>query len=124
MRHTDRPTLYLSGPMRGYLDFNYPRFHAATRNLRDRGYRVINPAETAGGDQTLPRETYMRIDIGYVLASDAVAVLPGWQFSAGARLEVAIAQNIGLPVFKYDVRTDDLGEQIEVKLAVAEVVNV
>jgi hypothetical protein len=91
-------TLYLSGPMTGYADFNFPAFHAHAKRLRHKGYTVLNPAENFAGNAALPRETYLREDLGMVLRADAVAVLPRWNYSKGARLEVAVARAIGLPV--------------------------
>jgi hypothetical protein len=121
---TERPLLYLSGPMKGYPGFNYTLFHRATAHLRDRGYRIINPAETAGGETDLTRGQYMRIDLGYVMASDGVVVLPGWRSSQGALLEIAAATNLGLPVRLYDLDKDDLGRTMEVSMMVKEVLYV
>lgn len=44
---------------------------------------------------------YMRHDLPAVLNSDLVVVLPGWQKSTGARLEVYVAEKCGIPVFRY-----------------------
>jgi len=84
--------------MTGLPDHNYPTFNAAAASLREQGYEVINPAETAGGTIRLPRATFLRIDIGYVLAADAIVLLPGWENSSGAKLEVMIGQAIGLAI--------------------------
>lgn len=93
--------IYVSGPMRGLPEYNYPAFHDAAAVLRGRGHQVLNPAETAGGATDLPYTTYLRIDVGYVQAADAVAVLPGWQDSKGALLEVHIAHALEKPVYAY-----------------------
>lgn len=37
--------IYVSGPMTGKPEFNYPAFNAAAKRLRDEGHFVINPAE-------------------------------------------------------------------------------
>ena len=37
--------VYLSGPMKGYPDSNFPAFHATAAALRARGLEVVNPAE-------------------------------------------------------------------------------
>lgn len=93
--------VYLSGPMSGIPDFNFPAFNDAAAKMRALGYEVFNPAENEGGRVDLPRSTYMRQDIQAVLNADLVAVLPGWQSSKGARLEVEIAREIGLAIYDY-----------------------
>ena len=93
--------IYLSGPMRGLPEFNYPAFNAAAAHLRAQGYAVLDPAETAGGEIGLPRGAYLGLDIAYVQAADAVAVLPGWRASEGALLEVHLAHVLGKPIYAY-----------------------
>lgn len=93
-------TIYLSGPMKGLPNFNYPAFNAAALRLREWGYTVLNPAENFGGDMYHPggRPAYMRLDFKHVMESDAVAVLPGWRKSRGAQAEVLIATELELPI--------------------------
>lgn len=93
--------LYLSGPMSGIEEFNYPAFNKAAAILRERGHDVINPAETAGGITHLDRTRFMEIDVGYVMAADAVVVMEGWGRSKGAQLEVLLAANLGKPIYAY-----------------------
>jgi len=98
--------LYLAGPMTGITDeqgnptHNYPAFHAAAADLRSRGHTVVNPAELHPDTETNPRtwEDYMRADIRALLGTDAVVVIPGWEHSKGARLEVVIAKALGMLV--------------------------
>ncbi len=97
-------TVYLSGPMTGLPGFNYEAFRDAADALRARGYFVLNPADDNGGDTTtteFPLSLYLRKDIHAVLCADAIVVLPGWQGSPGARLEVRVAQAIDIPIFNY-----------------------
>lgn len=93
-----RMGIYLSGPMTGIADYNFPAFNVAAAQLRAQGLHVINPAESFGGSQTHSWETYTRKDIGHLLRVEEVRVLPGWEHSRGARLEVLVAQSIGIPV--------------------------
>lgn len=96
--------IYLSGPMTGLPDWNYPAFHTWAAVLRNAGHTVANPAENFGGDPHAgPRAMFMRKDIAMLLNAEAVAVLPGWERSKGATLEVAIARELDLPVL--DIRT-------------------
>lgn len=37
--------IYLSGPMRGIPDLNYPAFDAAAERISSLGHEVINPAQ-------------------------------------------------------------------------------
>lgn len=90
--------LYLSGPMTGYPDFNYPSFDLAAATLRELGYEVFNPAEQFDRDQSRDWTEYMRVDIQAILSCDEVVVLDGWEGSLGARLEVAVAHAVGIPV--------------------------
>lgn len=87
--------VYLSGPMRGLPEHNFPTFNRAAARLRDAGYTVLNPAESPFEHRT----QCLRHDIQLLLIVDAIVVLPGWQDSPGARFEVAEAWQIGIPVF-------------------------
>lgn len=104
-------TIYLSGPMTGYPDYNYPAFDHAAAKLRALGYNVLNPAEDFEGDTELAYEEYIRKDIKHVLTADLLVLLEGWEGSAGSHLEVAVAVGIGMPVaLVEDVLIDDPDE--------------
>ena len=90
--------VYLSGPMTGLPDFNRPAFHAAAAALRAQGYVVINPAEVDLG-LAATWVDYMRIHLAEIARRvTQVFVLPGWESSRGAQLEVHVARSLGLPV--------------------------
>jgi hypothetical protein len=89
--------LYLSGPMSGIEEFNFPAFNATAAKLRAAGYEVVNPAEV-NPDHTLSWETCLREDIKHLCDCDAIALMPGWTDSKGAHLELHIAHRIGLKV--------------------------
>ena len=88
--------IYLSGPMSGLPENNYPAFHAAERALVERGHDVINPARPAPDGWTWL--DFMRRAIRDLSTADAVATLPGWAHSRGARVEVDLARGLGLDV--------------------------
>ena len=108
--------IYLSGPMTGLPEYNYPAFHAAARALRAAGHKVVNPAELHPHTRlrrlchrTLralrlvrsqpPAPTwaeYMRTDLRAMLDCEMIALLPGWEQSRGARREVSIAEGLGM----------------------------
>lgn len=88
--------------MTGLPDSNSSVFNVAALTLRSRGYLVLNPAESFGGDMSRPRADYMRADIGYILRADIVAQLAGWETSPGARLEALIAEALGLSILELE----------------------
>jgi hypothetical protein len=103
--------LYIAGPMTGIPDWNYPAFFQAEAELRALGHQVLNPATNDGdtleealaaaGSPERPNHPwayYMKRDLPQVMDVDALVVLPGWQDSKGARLEVHVATAIGLPL--------------------------
>ncbi len=89
--------IYISGPMTGKTNLNFPAFHAAAESLKE-VWIPVNPAENFGGRQDLGRETYMRADVRLLSDCDAIALLSGWRESRGARLEYLVAQEMGLEV--------------------------
>jgi len=90
--------VYLSGPMTGLPEHNFPAFRDAAERLEGAGWDVVNPADNFGGRTDLPRARYLRMDAAMLLQCDALALLPGWEESSGARLECLIAVELGLPV--------------------------
>lgn len=87
--------VYIAGPMTGYQDFNRPAFYAAAEILRERGFTVKTPADCYNGNSW---EEGMKHDIPAMLSCDRVSLLDGWEKSRGARLEVFIARELGIPV--------------------------
>lgn len=95
---TKRKRTYIAGPMTGLPEHNFPAFHAAAARLREAGWEAINPAENFGGRTDLPRATYLRADVALLVACEAIAVLPGWEESRGAKMEYMLAREFGMPV--------------------------
>ena len=88
-------TIYISGPMTGYENFNRKEFNHKANILTDVGYNVLNPATLPNG---LSQLQYMSICQSMVLASQSIYMLIGWQASEGAKAELALAQKIKLEV--------------------------
>jgi hypothetical protein len=101
--------IYVAGPMSTVQDHNYPEFFAVANELRALGHEVINPAETNGAtleeaiadvlNNPMGWKDYMRIDLRSITQVEALCLLPGWQNSKGARLEVTVAKELGLPLY-------------------------
>lgn len=98
--------VYLAGPMTGIPEYNFPAFHAATADLRARGYDVWSPAESDaehGGPEAAVADlpNTFRRDLDALLQLDALVLLPGWSRSQGALLERHAADVVGIPVYEY-----------------------
>ena len=97
-----KTTLYVAGPMTGLPKYNYPAFDAAERQLLAAGFEVLNPTTIEKYNPTpgTPQQWdwYMRHALRMVLDASGLAVLPGWENSRGARLEVEVADALGMTV--------------------------
>lgn len=106
-----KQTIYIAGPMTGYPEFNFPAFDAAEMALRCQGWDVISPAQmdrevgfNAATDK--PDENWladaMKRDIAAIVnRADAIAMLPGWERSTGAKAEFALAKWKHIPAYLY-----------------------
>lgn len=95
--------IYLSGPMSGIPDFNFPAFNAEASRLRDLGYEVVNPAEINTADT--PYNECLRNDVKALMDCDTIAMLDGWMNSNGAHLEMHMAHRVGMRI----VNAKDIG---------------
>lgn len=102
--------IYLAGPMTGFKDLNFPAFHAGAAELRAAGLDVVNPAEI-NADPNANWHDCMRADIAALMTCQGIAVLPGWEKSRGASLEVSIARGLDMPVFTVDEWLEYLAAQ-------------
>lgn len=93
--------VYLSGPMTGIAEHNVPAFNAQARRLRAAGYDVVNPAEV-NPDASLSWQQCLRQDMALLPTCDTLALLPGWEHSDGAHLELHVAHRLGLRIVRVD----------------------
>ena len=103
MKHfeTKLPRVYLAGPMTGYKDHNFQAFKDHTKWLRNHGYDVVSPEELENketGDRK-SWEYYLTRDLRELLTCGSIAVLPGWEKSRGATLEVYVGWRLGFEIF-------------------------
>jgi hypothetical protein len=112
--------IYIAGPMSGIPQFNIPAFDDAAKRLREAGYDAVSPAEL---DDPETRAAALASDDGHIEGSlngetwgdflardvklvadeiDAIALLPGWEGSRGAQLELHVASLCNLPIYRYD----------------------
>lgn len=104
-------TIYIAGPMTGLDNFNFGSFFDAEYQLREEGWRAVNPAQhdlttgsvyledgryKASPDFDLEKTLFW--DLGRVAECDAIYMLDGWENSKGAAVEIALAQALGKEV--------------------------
>jgi hypothetical protein len=102
--------IYISGPMSGLPEMNFPAFAEAAARLRELGHTVISPHEVElpqypkGYKPKTEAErlemwiAFMREDIKQLMGADTVAVLPGWGKSTGANIEVNLGFDLGFKI--------------------------
>lgn len=89
--------IYLSGPMSGIAEFNFPTFNAEAARLRAAGFEVVNPVDI-NADPAKSWHDCLRADLAAMLDCDTIALLHGWEGSAGAQLEVHFAHRLGMQI--------------------------
>lgn len=118
--------IYIAGPMRGYANFNFQSFYDAEEWLTSKGYEVFNPARVdvefhgadihtsnATGDelqaaqQGLTGREALTRDAAMIAQSDALYMLVGWENSAGAQAEWALAKAMRVPHIFYQGGIED-----------------
>jgi len=102
--------VYIAGPMAGIKDFNFPAFDEAEKRWNGAGHTPISPAtisRAVTGKKRIPESNVdslhikIAIEIGLICLEccEVIALLPGWEESGGATIELALAQYLGLKVF-------------------------
>lgn len=109
--------VYISGAMTDVEDYNKPAFKRAEEKLRSMNFEPVNPHElfteeelknafnkviTAEWTKDDLWAYFMKRDIEYLVQCDFVAVLPYWETSRGANLELAIVKAIKMPIVQAD----------------------
>lgn len=100
--------------MSGHPEHNFPAFRDAARTLRAQGHEVVSPVELdeaegfneKGGpviSGSSEWAAFLARDVKIVAEPDidAVVVLPEWESSRGAVLEVHVARELGKRVLRY-----------------------
>ena len=87
--------VYISGPITGVSDY-MEKFEAAEKELKEKGYTVVNPAKiNYGMPEDMTYEEYMEIDIRLIDLCDAIYMIRGWEMSLGANREYGYALGKG-----------------------------
>lgn len=88
--------IYIAGKITGDPQYK-EKFGRVESHYRNQGYTVLNPACLPKG---MTNADYMRICFSMIDSADAVAFLPDWDKSAGARIENAYCDYIGKDIVR------------------------
>ncbi|WP_312227582.1 DUF4406 domain-containing protein [Pseudescherichia sp.] len=91
--------IYIAGPMSGLSDYNRPAFWFMDMTLSAKGHTVLNPASLPDG---LTQPQYMDICLAMLRCAEAIYLLRGWEESAGAVAEKALAEKLQLEIIYQD----------------------
>lgn len=87
--------VYISGPITGVSDY-MEKFEAAEKELKKKGYTVVNPAKiNYGMPEDMTYEEYLHIDINLIELCGAIYMIRGWEMSRGANREYGYALGKG-----------------------------
>jgi len=103
----DKPKkIFISGPMTGYPDFNFPRFNLAVQQLKEAGIDCVNPVDICRKykkERVLADKTVFDQMIAdqqkEEKTCDAILLLDGWEKSKGVRLELKTALDLDFPIY-------------------------
>ncbi len=100
-------TIYISGPMRGFPDLNFPAFDAARDIINARGDKAISPADLDRkyGHCSLSREYATRDTLAILHECNGLYLLDGWEWSDGAAAEFFLARWIADPESDFTFET-------------------
>lgn len=90
--------IYIAGKITGDPYYK-AKFARAAADIADAGHTPINPAMQPEG---MSNADYMRISFAQLDGADAVAFLPDWEDSKGARIEHLLVEYTGKPT--YDIK--------------------
>lgn len=87
--------IYISGPITNNPDYERD-FNRMENELQVKGFTVLNPAKLPQG---LSNAKANCIRLAMVDAADAMVILPKWDRSQSAQLEVDYCRYVGKPVY-------------------------
>lgn len=93
--------IYISGPMTGIHGLNYKAFSKAENMLKLKYKTVVNPHKIHRSQTSLTWEEFMMADITALIECDYIYLLPGFQDSRGSKLELYIANELGIGVVNF-----------------------
>lgn len=95
--------VYISGQITGLnLSYAILKFAETEQMLKKKGYVVVNPLSLHDLSVEGSWKDYMAVDIRHLFDCDAIYMQRDWIGSKGARIEFAIAKELGLKILYED----------------------
>ena len=95
--------IFIAGPMRGYEKYNFPKFDAIEKCLKDNGIDCVNPGRISRKFKEKDVNSDIAVHNKMVdmqqeaeRTCNAILLLNGWQWSKGVALEVKTAAELGM----------------------------
>lgn len=92
--------LYIAGPVSGMPDRNQAAFEEAAKALVDAGHAVSVPTRFV--HPSTKHDDAMQICLAELLRCQAVALLPGFNRSAGCLAEIMAALSCGMQIRRWE----------------------
>jgi len=100
--------IFISGPMTGYPDFNFPLFNAVSKILIQKGFDVVNPVNICRKykkEKVLSDKEIFNAMIEEQQKEErkctVLLLLPKWENSAGVRLELQTAIELKMKILQW-----------------------
>lgn len=97
--------IFISGPMSGLPEYNFPNFYRMADRLKNMGFEVVNPADLAITHEVAkviadPIEFRAMLEEEWeaLRHCDTILLLEGWENSKGGRSELELALELGLKI--------------------------
>lgn len=98
--------VFISGPMRGYEKYNFPKFDKVEEKLRANGVECVNPGHISrkfkekdvNSDVSVYNEM-VRQQLEAEKTCNAILLLDGWERSKGVVEELRTALDLGMTIF-------------------------
>jgi len=115
MNKQETKVAYISGPISGLQNGNSEAFFKAQKDLEKQGYIVVNPHEIGKelynkwstiniNTKELVEESwqdFMKNDIRHLTLCHVLFALEGWETSKGSKIEVYLANKLGIKIYSF-----------------------
>lgn len=110
--------IYISGPITGIKDKNRDSFEQAATTLRNLGHTAINPfdLDVEGFNPEDCWYKYLKRDLAQLLFCEGVCLLRGWEESKGASLEVQLATQLNIPLYRLNEENELIEDYVAIDI--------